>query len=336
MDFFREILAIPFGFALHYLFEFTNNYLLSLLIITLIVRLLLLPQNIKQQKNSAKQMRLQAKVNKIRAKYATLNQREAQMKISEETQELYRREGFSMNNMGCLPMIIQLVVMLGLYGAIYSPLSLVLRLSDNVMTELKRGFDYFLSTLPADQISNNLKSDYYFELNVLNKFADFKDTLDPNIITQDIVVKIENFIENFRIFGIDLTDAPSEWKTLGWVLLLVPVFAGITAMLTSVFMMLKQRKTNPEMAKNPMMGCMTFMSPLMSIMFSYSLPAGIGFYWIISNILSFIQTVGLSIAIKPDAVIAGQMIDETVQRRSREQNVKIKAAMMKKQNENNE
>ena len=74
MDFFREILAIPFGFALHYLFDFTNNYLLSLLIITLIVRLLLLPQNIKQQKNSAKQMRLQAKVNKIRAKYATLNQ----------------------------------------------------------------------------------------------------------------------------------------------------------------------------------------------------------------------------------------------------------------------
>ena len=116
---FYDILAVPFGYALSFLFEITNNYLLSLILITLIIRVLLLPQAVIQQKNSAKQMRLQAKVNKIRAKYSTLNPREAQMKISEETQELYRREGFSMNNMGCLPMILQLVVMMGLYGAIY-------------------------------------------------------------------------------------------------------------------------------------------------------------------------------------------------------------------------
>lgn len=336
MNIIREIMAIPFGFALHYLFEFTSNYLLSLLIITLVVRLAMLPQTIKQQKNSAKQMRLQAKVNKIRAKYATLNPREAQMKISEETQELYRREGFSMGNMGCLPMIIQLIVMLGLYGAIYSPLSLVLRLSESVMTELKRGYDFFISSLPTEQITASLKNDYYFELNALNKFADFKDSLDPSIVTQDIIAKIENFIENFQILGIDLTDTPSQWRTLGWILILIPVFAGITAMLTSVFMFLKQRKTNPEIAKNPMMGCMTFMSPLMSIFFSYQMPAGIGFYWIISNILSFIQTVALHFAVKPDAVIAGQMIDETVQRRSREQNIKIKAKLLKEQEDTTE
>ena len=81
---FYDILAVPFGYALSFLFEITNNYLLSLLLITLIIRLLLLPQAVTQQKNSAKQMRLQAKVNKIRAKYSTLNPREAQMKISIE------------------------------------------------------------------------------------------------------------------------------------------------------------------------------------------------------------------------------------------------------------
>ena len=143
MNILRDVLAIPFGYALHVLFEFTNNYLLSLIIITLVIRLALLPQAVKQQKNSSKQLRLQAKVNKIRAKYSTLNPREAQMKISEETQELYRREGFSMNNMGCLPMLIQLAVMMGLYGAIYSPLSLVLRIGDNAITELKRAFNAF-------------------------------------------------------------------------------------------------------------------------------------------------------------------------------------------------
>lgn len=336
MDIFRDILAMPFGYALHVLFEFTNNYLLSLIIITLVIRLALLPQSIKQQKNSAKQMRLQAKVNKIRAKYSTLNPREAQMKISEETQELYRREGFSMNNMGCLPMILQLVVMYGLYGAIYSPLSLVLRIGDNAITELKRAFTAFIQTIPEDQLSKTLSNDFYFELNALNKFSELKNTLDPAIFTEELVIKVESFIENFRIFGIDLTDAPSQWREIGWILILVPVFAGLTALLTSLFMYFKQKKSNPEMAKNPAMGCMTFMSPAMSLWFSYQMPAGIGFYWIISNILSFIQTVGLSLTIKPDAIIADQMIDETVQRRSREQNIKIKAAMMKKNEGKNE
>lgn len=333
---FRDILAVPFGYILSILYQFTDNYLLSLLIITLVIRLLLLPQAVQQQKNSAKQMRLQAKINKIRAKYSTLNPREAQMKISEETQELYRREGFNASTAGCLPMFLQLLVMMGLYGAIYSPLSLVLRLEDSVMTEIKAVYNNFIATLPSDSISNTMKSDYYIELNVLNKFSQLKDQFNPEIITEDVILKIENFIEKFRIFGIDLTDAPSQFRELGFVLILIPVLAGLTAMLTSIFMYIKQRKTNPEMAKNPAMGCMTFMSPVMSVMFSYNMPSGVGFYWIISNILSFIQTVGLAITIKPDEIIAGQMIDETVQRRSREQNIRLKAELMKKQEDKNE
>ena len=336
MGVFRDFLAVPFGYILSVLYNFTDNYLLSLILITLVIRLLLLPQSIKQQKNSAKQMRLQAQVNKIRAKYATLNPREAQMKVSEETQELYRREGFSMSNMGCLPMLIQLIVMMGLYGAIYSPLSLVLRLDSTVMTEIKTVYADFIAKLPTESVTNAMKNDYYIELNALNKFSQIKDLLNPEVVSGDIIAKIENFIENFRIFGINLTDTPAQFKELGFVLILVPVFAGLTAMLTSVYMFIKQKKTNPEMAKNPAMGCMTFMSPLMSLMFSYNMPAGIGFYWIISNILSFIQTVGLAISLKPDAIIAGQMIDETVQRRSREESIKLKAAMMKKQEESNE
>ncbi len=310
-----DILAIPFGYLLSLLFQLTNNYLLSLLLITLVIRLILLPQSVKQQKNSAKQMRLQAKVNKIRQKYATLtNQREAQMKISEETQELYRREGFSMNNMGCLPMIIQLAVMMGLYGAIYSPIKLVLRFSAEQIAALTEAYNSIAGT--------TAQATRQIELLILNKFDAIKEIIAGNeLFNADDIKKIEDFIENFKIFGVDLTANPKE---AGGILILIPVFAGVTALLTSLFMYLKQKKSNPEMAKNPAMGCMTFMSPAMSFMFSFSFPAGIGFYWIISNILSFIQTVGLSFALKPDAVIAGQMIDETVTRRSREKVLKSK------------
>lgn len=326
MDAFRDFLAIPFGWLLGLFYDLSGNYLLSLVVITLIVRLVLLAPSIKQQKNSAKQMRLQAKINKIRAKYPS-GTREAQMKISEETQELYRREGFSASTAGCLPLLIQLPVMLGLYGAIYAPISKVLNMSDAVMEALKTAY-LSLENATADA--------YRMELNILNRFSEVLEVADKSVITEEIVGTLQNFIDRFQIFGVDLTEMPNEFKTIGYAILLIPVFAFVTSMLSSLFMMQKQKKTNPEMAKNPTMGCMTFMSPVISGFFAYSLPAGVGFYWIISNILSFIQTVALAIFIKPENIIASQMIDETVERRSREESIKKRAAIMKSQKEKTE
>lgn len=322
---FYDILSVPFGWMLGFFYDLSNNYLLSILFITLFWRIVLMPLAIKQQKNSAKQMRLQAKVNKIRQKYAGLNTREAQMKISQETQELYKREGFNAGTAGCLPMFFQLFIMMGLYSAIYSPLSHVLRLSKDVITNLKTAYE---------AVSEAAVKSAGSELNILSKFTSVLEHANPAIVTDETVGKIQNFIDKFKIFGINLTASPSQFREIGApVLILIPVLAGLTALLTSIFMFFKQRKENPEMAKNPAMGCMTFMSPVMSIIFAYTLPAGIGFYWIVSNILSFIQTVALSLAFRPQAIIAEQMIDETVKRRSREQSLKIRAAIMESQRE---
>lgn len=327
MTAFYDWIATPFGWLLGLFYDFSDNYLVSILVITVIIKLLLLPSAIKQQKNSAKQMRLQAKINKIRAKYAGQG-REAQMKISEETQELYRREGFNASTAGCLPMAIQLFVMMGLYGAIYSPLSKVLRLSSEVIANLKTAYN----ALPIDDLD---PKNTRVELQLLHKFSEMHDGLDPAIVTEEVHQKIESLIKGLTFWKIDLTQTPSDsFKAEGMnLLILVPILAGVTALLSSVFMYIRQRKTNPEMAKNPAMGCMTFFSPLISVVFAFTLPAGIGFYWIISNILSFIQTVGLAAAFKPEAVIAEQMIDETVQRRSREQSVKIRKALLEAHNE---
>ena len=124
----------------------------------------------------------------------------------------------------------------------------------------------------------------------------------------------------FNFLGIDLTQQPTvkEFNSL-W---LIPIAAFATAMLSSVVMYLRQRKTNPEMAKNPSMGCMTFMSPLMSLWFAFMFPAGVGIYWIMSNIVSFIQMIVLNYFYSPQKVTAKLMVSETVERRSREQNVK--------------
>ena len=317
MTAFYDWIATPFGWILGVLYTLTDNYLLSLLIITVFVRLILVPSAVTQQKNSAKQMRLQAKVNKIKAKYAGVQGREAQQKIQEETQELYRREGFNASQMGCLPMALNLVVMMGLYGAIYSPLSKVLRLGETVMEELKT---VYATVMNVDMSKQGTR----YELNLLHEFSNISDKLNPEIITESVRNKITDLTDGLTIFGIDLTQIPKDDIKK---LIIIPILAGVSALLTSLFMYLKQRKQNPEMAKNPTMGCMTFMSPVISVVFAFTLPAGIGCYWIISNILSFIQTLALSAAFKPADVIASQMIDETVERRSREASIKKRIAL---------
>ena len=145
-----DALAVPFGWVLHLFYIIFDNYLVSLFILTLLVKLLLLPSSISQQKNSAKQARLQPKINRIRQKYSNGGQptREMQMKIQEETQALYQKEGFSPMSGGCLPLLIQFPIMIGLYGVVYTPLSKVLNIGTDLVNKaveaLTKAIDEYL------------------------------------------------------------------------------------------------------------------------------------------------------------------------------------------------
>lgn len=308
----RGILATPFGWALSGLYELTDSYLLSIVLLTLVVRLLLLPASVSQQKNSAKQVRLNTKVNKIRQKYAG-----NQQKIQEETQALYQREGFGAANMGCAPMFVQLIVMLGLYEVIYSPITYVLRFSKEKVTALQTAFNV---------VVEGNKNTRGIELQILNKITENVNAFSG--ISAEDIDELNTLKDNFVIGGINLTAQP-DYSNPG-VLWIIPILAFLTAMMSSIFMYIKQRKQNPEMAKNPTMGCMTFMSPVMSLVFTFMFPAGVGFYWIISNIFSFIQQVVLTYLYSPKKVIAQQMVDETVVRRSKENNAKRRVDIEKK------
>lgn len=313
----RDALAIPFGAVLSGLYSLTDSYLLSIFLLTLIVRLLLLYPSIKQQKNSAKQVRLNAKVNKIRQKYAG-----NQQKIQEETQALYQREGFGAANMGCSSLIITMIVMIGLYEVIYRPLTCVLNFSTETVEKLKTALG-----IVVDATGKNANTARMAELQILNKFSENPDKI-TGILNAEQIGTLEKFKENFNIFGVDLSLTPDR-KDIS-ILWLIPILAFLTAMASSIFMYFRQRKQNPEMAKNPTMGCMTFMSPVMSLMFTFMFPAGVGVYWIISNIFAFVQQVVLTALYSPKKVIAQQMVDETVLRRSKENNTKRRVEMEKK------
>lgn len=327
MQWLYNVLAYPFGWALSGLYHLIPNYLISLIILTVILRLLLLPSSIKQQKSSANQMRLTAKVNKIKRKYAGQNTREAQQKQQQEIQELYSREGFGGLGAGCAPMVLQLVVMTGLYGAIYQPLSFIVQLAKDEIAALAELAKPIVEAAGGTFNASRPDLDILQHLTQIRANAAALETPSAALANLDFD-RLQAFKDGFQVFGIDLSLSPAgNWQT-NKVLILIPIFAALTALLSAVYTFIRQRKTNPEMGKNPTMGCMLLLSPAMSGFFSYRLSAGIGFYWIISNILSFIQMIAMNIFYKPSDLVAAQMIDETVQRRAREKSIKDTKALL--------
>ena len=299
-----DLLAVPFGYIIGFFYDITHNYLLSILFITLLTRIILLPSAMKQQKSSAAQMRLQSKVRRIQEMY-----KGNQQKINEETQALYQREGFNPMSSGCLPMLIQLPVMIGLYSAIRTPLTNVLHLGSSVVSALTEAVG------SVTEVSNNAR--VTLEIEVLNHLDKLTDVAGVSAADFE---KIIEFRDRFQLFGITLSETPRKQPSILW---LLPIISGITALGSSIFMFLRQRKQNPTQGNNAaMLGCTFLMGPAMSIYFGFLFPGGISLYWILGNILSFIQTVVLNIMYKPEKILAQLMIDETVNARAREKSVK--------------
>ena len=314
MEKITDILSIPFGYLIGFFYDISGNYILSLLLMTICVKLILLPSSIKQQKGMTKSQRMQPKIRRIKEKYAG-----NQQKINEAMQELYSKEGFSPMGGGCLPMLIQLPVMMGVYSVNYKILSYVLRIKGESLETIKSVGKTLQPYI--DLIPKNGKEDAALrrlELIIIEHFGEIKDKLggvDPEVINE-----IEEFIDKFHFLGMDLSQQPN-FKEFN-ILWLIPILTGIVSFAMAIYSFLRQRKTNPEMAKNPSMGCMSFMTPAMSIWFSFMFPASVGLYIIMSTGLSFIQMVVLNQIYSPKKVLAKDMVDETINRRAREKLLK--------------
>lgn len=302
-----EILGVPFGFVISIFYALSGNYLVSIFWLMVIVKLCLLPSSIKQQKSIAMQQRLQPKLRRLREKYGNDQQR-----LQKETQELYQREGFNAMGGGCLPMLIQFPVMIGLYQVNYHPFSMVLRIPSAVVAPLKEAVMPFLTESEA-------KSAFRIELYALQHW-DKIDKSAINGLTPELINKIELFMSKFNFMGLDLAHTP-DFKTFDayWA---IPIITGIIALAMSVYSLIRQRKTNPEMAKNPQMGCMMLFTPAMQIYFAFLFPTSVGIYIIMSSAISFLQMIVLNHLYEPKKVLARAMVDETIYRRSKENNTK--------------
>lgn len=305
-----QVLGIPFGFLLELIYKTIGmgSYAVSIILLTLITRILTVPSSIKQQKGMAKTQRIQSKIRKIQTKYAG-----DQRKIQEETTALYQREGYNPMGAGCTPMIFQFVILFGLIGAIYYPLTNFLHISKEEVAVMASALNIETKNIQAELLimENIGKLRELFEMGKLE---------GVKAASLDAIGNV-----NFKIFGVSLGVKPTDDGVTKWVWL-VPVLSFLSSILSGVYSMIKQKQQNPSAGSGPMMGCMMFGMPLLSLIFVINYPIGIGVYWIASSLFGFISTVIVGYFYSPKKTLAKLMIDETIERRSKEENQKLISA----------
>ncbi len=303
-----------FGKAMGFLMDILNNeYFLAIVIFTVVTRLVLLPLNIRQQRTAAKTARLQPKIQKIQNKYANVKDPQARAKMNEEMQELYSREGHNPMNMGCGPMLFQMVFLMGIVGIIYYPLSYVIGISaiddySNELLEFIKGIGY---------------KGNYLQLGILENWETCKNEIVaafPQLFTEDKVNAIEAFRSGMYIGDLDMTAIP-HWKD--GKIVLIPIVSFLTSLLSTVVSTLIQKKNNPAASQQmSQMIMMSLMMPLFSLYIAFKVPAAVGFYWIISNVVAILQQLFIAKFYPPKRSQARVMIENTIERRSRENSIK--------------
>lgn len=280
----------PFAFLLRVFNDFLGSYALALLLFALMVKVILLPFAIKQQKSQIKMAKMRPKMLAIEKKYAGRNDQVTLRKKQDEMMALQQEEGYSPMS-GCLPLLIQIPVIFILYNIIRNPLTHICKVSASKLTALWN---------TANGLTEGVKG-YVTNATSVNQIKLIgelkKGTPAATQALSDAGLNAAD-LPNFKIFGgwMDLSLQPNE---AGWSWLwLIPLVTFVAAFLT----MKLSRKLNGNMqqmqAQTPdqkvSMTIMEWMMPVMSTWISVIVPAALGVYWFYQSLLGILQMVILA------------------------------------------
>ena len=250
-----QIITVPFGYLMSFLYGIAGNYGIAIVLFTIVIKALLLPLSYKQQKSSMKMTALNPQLQELQKKYK--NDKE---KLNKETMDLYNRHGAN-PLAGCLPTLLQFPIMIGLYQVINRPLT-------------------YMYHLTAEQVSGLRDS-------IADLAANTPEIILAQHLTEDVIRKngLSIPVLNLNFFGLNLAQVPN-WQVLS-VLWIIPLLAALASYGSSKFAQKLQPATNTE-GGNPGQTMMMIM-PFMSLFFCFQLPAGVGFYWIMTSLTSMLQ-----------------------------------------------
>lgn len=288
-----NIIGLPFGYLMRAIYVIVPNYAWAIIIFTLVTKLIFFPISYKTQKGAARMRLIQPKIAKLQKSYAS-----NPTLLQQKTQELYAQEGYNPMS-SCLPSLIQMLLLFGVIDVVYKPITHILHMGKDIISaatakasELVNSLGLSINGGKAFDTSN-LRNEL-FTMEILEKHPD-----EFNNISGGFAEKVSEFTQHFTLFGANLGKTPSmspdSWNKEAVILALIPWLAGLAQLLVSLYSMYYQKKTNPTQQSGG--GCMVIMMllmPILSIVWGFSLPAGVGFYWIWSSLFSFLITFSLN------------------------------------------
>ena len=284
---------------------------LAIIIFTLIVKMLLFPLMVKQQKSSFIMQQMKPELDKIRAKYAGKTDQMSQQRMSFEMQELQRKNGASMMG-GCLPMLIQLPILYALFYLFQNAYVYVDAIGTNYVDIANAIINIPVSLrMEVFQPFAQEFVDTYKNMDII------KDGFDMSQVN-DVVMLVGNMkqgdwdivLQNLGLQGVELAgllETKDEIETfltiplvtkagLGFPGIIIPIAAGVTTWLqTKIMNMMNPQNSDPNNPAAAMTKTMLYTMPIMMGVFSITMPAGLGLYWTISNLFGIIQQVILTI-----------------------------------------
>lgn len=328
-----------------------NNLALCIIIFTLVVKLILLPLTLKQQRGSKINQYIQPELQKIQKKYKNKTDQDSMLKQQQETQAVYRKYGTSMTN-GCLTSFIQLPIIYALCRVIYNIPAYVPAIKDlytPIAQQILKVKDYVptLSTFVTDnkigtasraiKTLSNLDANAVTDNNIIDIISQFSMTQwesfgklfsDNTDLIHAISVNVPQINDlNRFILGINISEAPG-WK-LSWALI-IPITSAVFQFLSTKTMQMPQAEaSDPATAQSAkMMKSMTYTMPIMSLIICVSLPAGIGLYWSISALITLL--IQLAINVYYDKFADMDKILERQMERAKKKNKKNKKSLMER------
>lgn len=283
-------ICIPFAWLLRALYELTSSYGWALVLFTVVIKLIMLPFQMKSKKSMMRMSRFQPMIKEIQTRY-----KNNQVKMNEELQRLYAEEGVNPMS-GCLWSFLPFPILIALYSIIRQPITRFMMLTTTAMQGVidavsAAGFDLAAIAMTANDGAVTVK-DGLTQLQPYGQITLVKAAQELGVALPEGWIHMD-----FSFLGMDLTMIPSDvigqigtggWAVIG--VLLIPIVSGALSFWQSKVSMAGNPAAadpNDPTARSTRM--MMWMMPIMSLWIGFTLPASLGVYWIANSVLMLVQ-----------------------------------------------
>lgn len=321
-------IATLLGYVMDVLFKFTAqfgifNVGLCIILFTIVMKMLMIPLTIKQQKSTKLMSVMNPEIQAIQKKYKDKKDQESMQRQNIEIQAVYEKYGTSMTS-GCLPMLIQMPILFALYRVIYNIPAYVPSVRvyfDNVVTPLMSQPNYAQKLQGITDIAKacaaRTVADYDFAsadklVDMLYKFSVSQwaelEAMFPAI--SGVVAENASVIEKMNTFlGLNMAEAPGWMPSLAW---LIPILAAVTQWISTKLMSGQQPQVDSDNPMAQSMKTMTTTMPLFSAFICVTMPAGLGIYWIATSVVMIIQQ--LAVNAYMDKIDVDEMVKKNLEK----------------------